>query len=174
MAATVLIREKNGAGQTPTDKTAGYIRFKKADDANVDLLNPLVVPTSGFELSYEKWLRMYISVVPGTQIDNLRMYTDGSNTYGTGIKLFAAPIAAYATPVIPVTTNDPPQHAGTTFVDAFTHTSGSPRDMDNLNAGPFTSIGDMGNYLILVMQIATTASQGVKSAESLTFAWDEV
>lgn len=174
MAATVLIREKNGAGETATDKTSGTIRFKKADNATVDLNNPLVVPAAGFDLSYEKWLRMNISVAPATQIDNLRMYTDGANNYGTGIKLFAAPIAAYVQPVTPVTSNDPPLHAGTTFVDVFTHTSGSPLDMDNLNAGPFTTTGDIGNYLILVMQVTTTASQGVKSAESLTFSWDEI
>jgi len=33
MAATMLIREKNGAGETATDKTSGTIRMKNADNA---------------------------------------------------------------------------------------------------------------------------------------------
>ena len=84
MAATVQIREKNGAGQTATDKTSGTIRFKKADDATVDLNNPLVVPTSLTEYSYQKWLRMYVSGGTYTQISNLRLYSDGSSGYGIG------------------------------------------------------------------------------------------
>lgn len=177
MAATVLIREKNGAGQTATDKTSSTIRFKKADDATVDLNNPLVVPTSLTEYSYEKWLRMHISAGTFTQVSNLRCYTDGSSGYGTGIKLWFLPIAAYATPAIPSTSNDPPQHSATPFVNAFTYTSGSPLDMDDLNTGPFDSTGvpkDIGNYLIAVMEVETGASQGVKTAESLTFSWDEI
>ena len=84
MAATVQIREKNTAGQTATDKTSGTIRFKKADDATVDLNNPLVVPTSLTEYSYQKWLRMYVSGGTYTQISNLRLYSDGSSGYGSG------------------------------------------------------------------------------------------
>ncbi len=37
MAASVQVRELNGAGETGTDKTSGTVRFKKADNATVDL-----------------------------------------------------------------------------------------------------------------------------------------
>lgn len=177
MAATVLIREKNGAGQTATDKTSGTVRFKKADNATVDLNNPLVVPTSLTEYSYEKWLRLHISAGTFTQVSNLRVYTDGASGYGTGIKLWVLPIATYATPVIPSTSNDPPQHSAVSFVNAFTYTSGSPLDLDALNTGPFDSTGvpkDIGDYSMWVMEVETTATQGVKTAESLTFSWDEI
>lgn len=177
MAATVLIRELNGAGQTATDKTSGTIRFKKADNATVDLVNPLVVPTSLTEYSYEKAIRLYISAGTFTQVSNLRLYTDGASGYGTGIKLWALPLAAYATPAIPSTSNDPPQHSATPFVDAFTYTSGSPLDIDALNTGPFDSTGvpkAIGDYCYLCMEVETTASQGVKAAEAIVCAWDEI
>lgn len=177
MPATVLIREKNGAGQTATDKTSGTIRFKKADNATVDLNNPLVVPTSLTEYSYEKWLRLHISAGSFTQVSNLRAYTDGSSGYGTGIKLWVLPRGAYVTPVIPSTSNDPPQHSAVALVNAFSYTSGSPLDLDAINTGPFDSTGlpkDIGDYAVFVMEVETGATQGVKTAESLVFSWDEI
>ena len=91
MAATVIINEHNGAGGAKTDKTSGTVRFKNADDANVDLIDPLVVPGSGQEYSFEKWLRLEITDAGGfTQIDNLRAYSDGTNSFGAGIKLWYA------------------------------------------------------------------------------------
>src|ERR1041385_8474829 len=117
MAATVLIREKNTAGETATDKTSGTIRFKKADDATVDANNPLVKPAAGSERSYEKWLRLNVSVAPTGQITNPKFYTDGANGYGTGISLYVRTTnpGSFSTPAIPA--ND---SAGT---DAFTYTS---------------------------------------------------
>lgn len=177
MAATVQIRELNGAGETATDKTSGTIRFKLADNATVDLNNPLPVPTSQTTYSYEKWLRMYVSAGTYTQISNLRMATDGSSGYGTGIKLWALPIGVYATPVIPNVAQDPPQHSATPFVDAFTYTTGSPLDIDTINTGPFDSTGvpkNIGDYVMLVMEVEVGAAQGVKSAETLSWIWDEI
>ena len=177
MAATVQIREKNGAGQTATDKTSGTVRFKKADDATVDLNNPLVVPSSATEYSCQKWLRMYVFGGSYTQISNLRLYSDGANGYGSGVKLWAKTASAYATPAIPSTANDPPQLSGVGMADMFGFTSGSPLDMDDLNAGPFDATGvpkDIGNYLVLVMEVEIGTTQGVKTAETLTFAWDEI
>ena len=177
MPATVLIRQKNGAGQTPTDVTSATIRYKRADDATYDLNNPLIVPTSATEYSYQKWLRPHVSAGTFTQISNVRIYTDGVNNYGTGIKLWWLAAATYVTPIIPSTANDPPQHSATPMVNAFSYTSGSPLDMDDLNTGPFDSTGlpkDFGNYLISVMEVEIGASQGVKSSELFSLSWDEL
>jgi hypothetical protein len=177
MAATVQIREKNGAGETATDKTSGTIRLKMADNATVNLSDPLVVPGSGTAYSMQKWLRMHVAGGTFTQISNLRMYTDGANGYGTGVKLWAKCAANYATPAIPSTSNDPPQLSGANMVDAFSYTSGSPLDMDDLNAGPFDNSGvpkDIGNYLVLVAEVEPTATQGLKAAATITIAFDEI
>ncbi len=79
MAATVQILEKNGAGASTTDKTSGTIRFKNADDATVDLNNPMVVPTSGTDYSFEKWIRFNVSGGTYSQITNIKAYSDGSS-----------------------------------------------------------------------------------------------
>ena len=58
------------------------------------------------------------------------------------------------------------------MVDAFSYTSGSPLDLDALNAGPFTSTGAEGvDYLVLVFEVEPGTSQGLKTAETITIAW---
>lgn len=184
MAATVRVIERNGAGATKTDKTSGTVRFKNADDATVDLSDPLVKPSSNTEYSYEKWLRLDAQGAY-TQISNLRAYLDGANGFGTGVKLWYAITGTYIAPSKPTVTVDPPQSpaAGSpveNMADAFGLTSGSPGDLDGINTGPFTpfspnaDVQDIGDYLVLVMEAETTVTAGVTPTETLTFAWDEI
>ena len=184
MAATVIINEWTSAG-SQTDKTSGTVRFKNANDTNVDLNDPLVVPGSGQEYGFEKWLRLQITDAGGfTQIDNLRAYSDGANNFGTGVKVWYATDSAFQTPVVPDEGQDPPKFNGPStgspgddMADLFTATSGAPIDMDALNTGPFTDgspAEHIGDFLVLVMEVETTASNGVLTAETLTFAYDEI
>jgi len=184
MAATVRVTEWNGSGGTKTDKTSGTVRFKNADNATVDLNDPLIKPTSDTEYSYEKWLRLD-AAGEYTQIDNLRAYMDGANGFGTGIKLWYAIIGAFTAPAKPSVSVDPPQSAAAgspleDMADAFDLTSGSPGDMDAINTGPFTPLSpnadvqNIGDWLVLVMEAETTVSAGVTPTETLTFAWDEI
>ncbi len=175
MPATVLIREKNGAGETATDKTGGTVRFKNADNATVDLVNPLIKPTTNREYSFEKWLRVNFSVAPDTQITDIEAYMDGTNNYGTGRKLWTRAVASYSTPGVPTETLDPPEIPvnGTPVAatDAFSFTSGAPLA---LGAGPHTGTGDKGSYMILVVEIETTSASGTLPAETLTIRYDEI
>lgn len=174
MVATVLIREKNGAGETATDKTSGTVRFKNADDATVNTANRLIIPTTNREYSFRKVVRLNVSVAPDTDIDNLQAYTDGANGFGTGVKAWYATAGTYTQPSVPTETNDPPQFPGTTaMTDLFTATTGTPINMDATNTGPFTGTGDIGDYLNLVMEVETNASPGSLTAETLTFSYDE-
>jgi len=163
MAATVQIVEKNGAGATATDKTSGTIRFKNADDANVDLNNPMVKPAAGTDYSFEKWLRLKVTGGAYTQIDNIKAYSDGANGLGTGIGLYAKAVAAYATPA------EATETAG--YTDFFTYTSGAPLD---LGGDGSTGTGEKGDHLVMIMTVASTASGGVTPSETLTFGWDEI
>ncbi|UCC92563.1 MAG: hypothetical protein JSW25_07815 [Thermoplasmata archaeon] len=178
MAATVNVREKNGTGETPTNKDGGTVRFKNADNATVDLNNPLIVPTSNREYSYEKWLRFYIGATgPSSQITNLEFYMDGSKGWQAGVKLWAdGTETTYSTPGVPTETNDPPQVPvnGTpaSASDAFGYTSGTPL---SLGSGPYSSTSaDMGNYLILVMEVETGSTPELLTAEQATFEYDEI
>lgn len=163
MAATVQIIEKNGAGGTPTDKTSGTIRFKNADNATVDLNNPMVKPASGTDWSFEKWLRMNITGGTYSQITNVKAYSDGGDGLGTGVDLFAKATASYATPAEGTSSSG--------YADFFTYTSGSPL---SLGAGPFTGTGEKGDHLVMLLSVADTASGGLTASETLTLAWDEI
>jgi hypothetical protein len=180
MPATVLIRELNGAGPTATTKTGLNIRFKNADNATVDTANPLVVPTANTEYSFRKVLRMHISAGTFDEVSNLNFYLDGANNFGTGRKLWMNNTAqgTYTQGTKPTVTNDPPQFPGATpMIDAFGATSGSPKDMDAANTGPFLSGGlpkDIGDYLHLVAELEIGASQGIWPGETATFSWDEI
>lgn len=164
MAATVQIVEKNGAGGTAVDKTSGSIRFKNADDSNVNTLNPLVVPpTTGFDYSFEKWLRFKVTGAPGTEIDNIKAYMDGGNGFGTGVELYGKAVTSYATPAEASSTSG--------YTDMFSFTAGSPL---SLGAGPFTGTGEKGDHLVMFMRISEAASGGVTPGETLTLGWDEI
>jgi hypothetical protein len=163
MVATVQIIEKNGAGGTATDKTSGTIRFKNADNATVDNNNPLVIPPSGSDFSFEKWLRLNVTVAPSVQISNLKFYTDGANELGAGVLLWAKAVTAYATPTEPANS--------TGYVNAFTYTSGAPL---SLGAGAFTGTGEKGDHAVCMMEVQNTATQGQTPSETITFSYDEI
>lgn len=170
MSAVVLIKEWNGTSgsQVATDKTSGTIRFKNADDANVDLNSPLVKPGAGLvDRSFEKYLRLNISVAPAGNITSPKFYTDGAQS-NTGVTMYAKTTnpGAYATPTEPA--ND------TGFTDAFTYTSGSPKALDVANAGPYTGTGDKGDFLVLMMKVdENVAAPGTLTSEAITTQWDE-
>lgn len=168
MAATIQIHEMTALA-TGYDKTSGTVRFRNVNATGASIDDPLIVPSSGYDYSFTKNLRLYMAGAPTTQVINLRMYTDGSLGYGTGMTVYAKNdgvsfVSPYHTAM-----------AGGT--DFFTYTSGSPMDMDATDTGPFLP-ADQGSYIgdLLELQCwcASTASSGVKTAEVITFAWDDV
>ena len=165
MAANVQIHEMSNA-TTGVDKTSGTVRFKSADEATVDTNNRLQIPGAGTDYSYTKQLRAYFNSAPSVDIQNLRAYSDGGNGFGTGVGVqYDVPAGGLGT--FPnVNTNI----AGT---DLFTKTSGSPIDLDVNNTGPHTGTGYKGDILRLQMTVASTASSGQLTAETLTVAYDE-
>lgn len=164
MAAIVEIREKNGAGETPTTKTSSTIRFKNADDANVDLNDPIVRPGGGSVYSYEKALRLYIGATgPTGSITSPRAFSDGTPGFGTGVTMEAGGTGTF---VQPVNTN-----STLATGNFFSYTSGSPLALDVTNTGPYTgTTQDIADYLYLQAEVASTASPGLTPSETLTMA----
>lgn len=163
MVATVQIVEKNGTAGTATQKDSGTVRFKNADNATVNTSNPMVIPTAGSDYSYEKWLRLKVTVAPDTNISNLKFYTDGANGFGTGVSLYAKAVATYATPAQPTSA------AG--YTNAFTYTSGAAL---SLGTAAVTGTGEKGSHAVLMLAVASTASPGTLTAETATFSYDEL
>lgn len=162
MAATVQIHEMS-ALSTGVDKTSSTVRFKSADENTVDTTNRLQIPAAATDYSYTKQLRFYFSVGPSVDITNLRAYTDGANGFGTGVTVEYDLSGTWSANV----------DTDITGTDLFTATSGSPADLDAINTGPHTSTGYKGDLLRMQMHVASTASPGTLTAETLTFAYDE-
>lgn len=168
MSATIQIHEMSALA-AGTDKTSGTVRFKDADNATVDANDPLVVPESGSIYSYTKKLRAYMEAPPDTQVGNLRWYSDGANGFGTGIGVTAKNLGTTWS------ANYKTQMSG--GADLFGYTSGSPLDGDGTDTGPFVPADDnsyIGDLIELQMSVASTASNGSLSAETLTLAYDEI
>jgi hypothetical protein len=174
MAATVGIYEWTSTG-TRTAKDGGTVRFKNANNATVDLSNPIVVPSTagGLDFSFEKMLRLQIesNAASFTQISDLEMYTDGANGLGTGISVRGR-ATTWATPTEGTTTT------WATLTDIFTYVSTAAL---SLGAGPFgssayssTATDEIGSFAELTLQATTAASQGTTPTETLTFAWNEI
>lgn len=164
------------------------IRFKTADDATIDVINPVPIPTAGTNRSFWKQLYIKCNTAPDTQVDNIKFYTDGAG-YGTGITLNVGdqfPVknsgsdAGYevATGTIGTSGDDVvTQHAGITSVsDAFSFTVGSPLSGPTISeAGSIiNAINETSNYLILQADVISTATPGNKPDETLTIQYDEI
>lgn len=165
MAASIQIHEMSAAA-AGVDKTSGTLRFKAADNSTVDTNDRIQIPGAGSVYSYTKHTRFYFVSGPSVDIQNLRMYSDGSNGLGTGVGLqYDIPAAGLGT--FPnINTNI----AGT---DIFTKTSGSPIDMDAINTGPHTGTGYKGDHIRKQMSVSSAATQGQTPSETLTYAFDE-
>ena len=172
MAATIQIHELTTNADTGVDKTSSTVRFKavaSTTSTTVDANDPLVVPGAGTNYSYVKKLRAYMSAAPNTNISNMRWYSDGTSGFGTGVACTA-------------------KNLGTTFgthyntamscgSSLFGYTSGSPLNGDGTDTGPFVPADNttyIGDIIELQISVASTASNGALSAETLTLAWDEV
>ena len=172
MAATITIEEWTSTG-TRTDKTSGTVRFKNANNATVDLNDPLVVPTTGggIDYSFNKMLRLEIgsNAASFTQLSNLKFYTDGASGFGAGVSLEAA-ASTWAAPAAPA--------SSTGYSDAFAYVSTAALALSTGTFGSSayssTAIAEIGKFSDLLMYVSTAASQGTLSAETVTYSYDEI
>jgi len=164
------------------------IRFKTADDATIDTLNPVPIPTAGTIRSFWKQMYLFCDAAPDTQINNLQFFTDGTG-YGTGITLQVgdqfptkndASSAGYevATGTIGQFGDDVvTDHAGISAVsDAFTFNSGSTLLGPTISeAGSIiNAINETSNYIVFQIDVISTALPGNKTDEVLTIQFDEI
>lgn len=186
MVATYSIERLTGAGPTATVVTSVRLR---TDDANTaDLTNPVVFSASSQGRSYWASIRLAFT---GTfsQISNIRHYSDGTIgwTFGTAGKLYrgnrdsgdiGVPDGSYqqASGTPGVIGNDlETSHAyfsgqTTKSKNVNNDTSSSPATVDSTS---YTSAGH-SKHIVLQVLVDTDATQGVQSAETLTFMVDEI
>lgn len=176
----------NGTPGTEQDTDAlgpPNIRFKRADNATIDNINPCTIPPSG--TSYSRWKQIYLrcDVAPSTQVDNIRIYTDGAG-FGTGITVmvgqqFPTKNSGSSAGYEVADVDDEEMvvgHTGiTTSVDFFTKTEASPLSVTISEVGGIiNAIGETCNYVVLQMNIINTASPGDLANETFSFKYDEI
>lgn len=171
MAATMAIIEANGASYTPgsggTNKAAGTIAFRANDSSSTDTANPVVKPAASTQQSYEKWLKLRASG-SFTSISSPRFYCSGV-TPATGVTLYARTTnpSGFSAPAVPAN--------NTGGTDATGYNSGSTKSLAVAAAGPWSSAGDVGDFLVLWASLSTSVGPGALfSGGSFVFAWDEI
>lgn len=166
MAADVSIIEVNGTEgvEEATPKAGETVRFKSADDSEVDNNDPLVKPNAGVYRSYEKYLRTVLNDLDESDsISNIEVFATGSAN--TGLAILAKTEEDYATPVRTAMAGDK--------ANIFTYTTNSPLV---LGEGPFDTAGDaegIGLFLVLQMEVYPSATTGTMDAFNLVLRYDE-
>lgn len=193
MAATVLIKRVTGASgsQTLNDITSSSTRLNTADVVADGTANPTQIPASGTNYSFWASIRLVCSVAPTTGINNIRWYTDGTNSLGTGVGLNVSTVsgtngsttinytqASGTAGVTGLEMGANYGHSITTPVDAFTYTSSAPLTVSGtfttgVDTAANSASGSFADWVILQLTVGTTASSGVTASETITYVWDE-
>ena len=167
MAATIklMVCNSTNAG-VETDITGAGIDYITADNALNTSGNreayPITIPAVGTAYSYEKWLRWKCTVVPDTQCTNFKFWGPAS-VPGTGLILY---VGTTDTGVTPVVTDS----AVATVQQDTTH-----YDADHALAisGTLTLENDETNYLVMQLDVGSTAGQGNISQQEYGYSYDE-
>lgn len=170
MAATMGWYEVNGATYTPgsggTNKAAGTVAFRANDSSATDSANPVVRPAAGTQQSYEKWMHLRASGT-FTSISNPKIYLTGA-AIASGVTVYVRTIQTntFSAPAVPAN-----NASGT---DATSYTASAPKAINSVAAGPWTSAGDVGDFVVLWGSVASTAAAGSMGSWTYVLAWDEV
>lgn len=184
MAATIRIMRLTGAntlfGGSPlyTNITSASTRMSSSDAAAPGTTNPIPVPTSGCNHSFWVTTQLYSACAPDNSITNIKWYTDGTNTFGTGTECLVATASSYVVATggtgssgsLLNTTN----HAGLIGAasNAFIYTSNSASKL-TVAGSIAAATGSFGDRVIFQLNVGTTASAGNTGEESWTFGFDE-
>lgn len=178
MAATVTIRRWTGASGSPTKTDITGINTRvNAEDTHTTAgtSNSVLVPSSGSNYSYWASTRLSVDAITGGTVNNLRWYSDGTNSFGTGVTCVGNTASGYvqATGTVGETGTQLTTGNYATLsaapVNVFTHTSASPKTV----TGTTSTTGDLGDFFVYQIAVATTAASGATAQETWTWAYDD-
>jgi hypothetical protein len=178
---------------TPKDLSGGgtKIRWKSNTDMwTIDAADAMPIPGAGNNYSYWGQFYMEMTARPGSEVvNNMKYYTDGGD-YGTGITLYVGDEDPVRTSALttgydlatgtPGTTGDRMDSGAnkhtdlTARTDAFSYVTGTPRSLTIGESGnALDLVGETCNYLVMQLDVDSTASSGTKTAETQTGRYDE-
>lgn len=178
MPAVVIINRFTGTSGAPTKSNVTGINTRlNAEDAHstAGTTNSILTPAAGSNYSFWAAFRLAISSITGGTISNIKWFTDGTNTLGTGITLNVATATGYTqatgtagTSGTQLTTGNYPTLAAAPS-NAFAYNSTSPLSV----AGSSSATGDVGDYVVMQLAVATNATQGTSPQETITWRYDD-
>lgn len=177
MAATVLVRRLTGSGPTLTDIT-GINTRANAEDAHTTAgtTNSILIPAAGTNYSFWVCTRLDVTAITAGTVNNIKWYTDGSNTLGTGVTCKGNTATGYVqatgttgTTGTQLTTGNYATLAGAP-TDVFAFTSGSPKSVSGSTSSVSSTFADLMVYQI---EVGTTAVAGATGSETFTWQYDD-
>lgn len=190
-AATVLVKRITGSSPTLNDITAANTTLNAADVASDGTSHPIQIPASGTNYSYWAAVCLVCSAAPPNAINNIYVYSDGTNSLGTGVGCNVSTVAGtngsistnytQATGTVGVTGNEMGANYGhsiSTPTNFFSYTSSSPLALPGtfttgVDTAANSAAGRFADWLIEQLTVGTTASAGTTPTETVTFVWDE-
>lgn len=178
MAATVDIKRWTGPVGTPVKDTITSIKTRaNAYDTHstADTTNPILIPGTGTNYSFWVATRLTAAVAPSGTINNIKWYSDGTPSFGTGITCLGNDASGYvqATGTAGVTGDvlNTTNYATltTTPANVFTFTSTAMKSI----AGSTTTTEDFGNFFVYQVNVDNTAGAGATGVETFTWQFDE-
>ena len=183
MVATITINRLTGPAGTivESDITSINTRANTADAQSTnDTASPIEIPSGADNYSYWVNTQLDCTTTPDNLVDNLEWYTDGVNSYGTGITCLVAQAArasytqAAGTPGVTGTQLNDTNYTGGTLTpatptDAFAKVTGAALAVTGSIANPST--GAFGNIVVYQVVVASTATPGTKPAAPETWTW---
>jgi hypothetical protein len=183
LAATVKIFRWTSTSGAPvkTDITSATNRAATADDPAPGNANPIPVPTADLNYSYWVCTRLSATAAPATAINNIKWYSDGTNSMGTGVSLKVATASAYAMATgTPGTTGTALTSAGYGAGWSFSQSAASGAfnfassgTMLTVTGSIGSATGDFGDFVVYQVEVSSSAGPGVTTAETLTWQYDQ-
>ena len=164
------------------------LRFKLADNATIDTNDQMQLPSAGSGPYYSCWKHIYFYCddPDDKTLSNIRLYSDGSNGYGTGCDLKVGLQFPVHNSV--ATTGYDVAHAAvsgtstelvtghgdiTSSATLFNYTVSSPLTVSVSEDGSvIDAAGETSNYVLLQFSVANTASAGTTATETFYFVYD--
>ena len=176
MVADINIMRVTTSSSTLTDITSACTRISTSDSPTPALTNPIPIPTSGSNYSYWATTTLYAASPADNSINNITWYSDGVNSFGTGVSATVATASQFVVPTgtagssgIILSTGC---HGGLNGAPSslFLYTSSCQLAV----AGSVAAVtGSFGEKVVFQVSIDTTASPGNSGEETVTWQFDE-
>lgn len=161
MVASLSVRVYTGSSAGTESSAVTGIDFISADNATNSLANRQANPITVNTNSYEKWLKLKIDTAPANAVTNFKIWGDGAVQTSTTLAF----TTAYVTGTTPVATTS--TIANTTFTN---FTSGNKATWDSAS---YSATNATTKYTVFQLQVASTASPGNWTQETINYSYDE-